>query len=62
MARLVDFVDRSNDLEEVTCIHQILLGGDGIIVEGLTNLNALASEAGLGPKGRKSVVPFVRAG
>ena len=30
-----------NDLHEVTLIHQILLGGDVIIVEGLTNLNAI---------------------
>jgi arylformamidase len=32
------------DLEEVTKIHEILLGGDIIIVEGLTNLDALAKE------------------
>jgi kynurenine formamidase len=29
------------DLEEVTKIHEIILGGDIIIVEGLTNLDAL---------------------
>ena len=32
------------DLDEVTKIHQILLGGDIIIVEGLTNLEALKRE------------------
>lgn len=32
------------DLDEVTKIHEILLGGDIIIVEGLTNLEALKSE------------------
>ena len=32
------------DLKEVTLIHEILLGGDIIIVEGLTNLDALNSE------------------
>jgi kynurenine formamidase len=32
------------DLEEVTKIHEILLGGDIIIVEGLTNLDALTKE------------------
>jgi arylformamidase len=32
------------DLEEVTKIHEILLGGDIIIVEGLTNLEALKQE------------------
>jgi kynurenine formamidase len=32
------------DLAEVTKIHEILLGGDIIIVEGLTNLEALKSE------------------
>jgi len=30
------------DIEEVTKIHEILLGGDIIIVEGLTNLEALS--------------------
>ena len=30
-----------NNLEEVTRIHQILLGGDVVIVEGLTNLDAI---------------------
>ena len=34
-----------NNLEEVTLIHQILLGGDIIIVEGLTNLNAIEEKA-----------------
>ncbi len=33
-----------NNLDEVTLIHTILLGGDVIIVEGLTNLDALASD------------------
>lgn len=33
-----------NDLPEVTKIHEILLGGDVIIVEGLTNLQALTKE------------------
>ena len=33
-----------NDLAEVTEIHRILLGGDVIIVEGLTNLDQLASD------------------
>jgi arylformamidase len=33
-----------NNLEEVTVIHRILLGGGVIIVEGLTNLEALHSE------------------
>jgi len=33
-----------NNLEEVTAIHRILLGGKVIIVEGLTNLSALTSE------------------
>ena len=32
------------DIEEVTKIHEILLGGDIIIVEGLTNLKALSSK------------------
>ena len=32
------------DIEEVTKIHEILLGGDIIIVEGLTNLEALSKE------------------
>lgn len=32
------------DLDEVTKIHEILLGGDIIIVEGLTNLEALSKE------------------
>jgi len=32
------------DMQEVTKIHEILLGGDIIIVEGLTNLEALSSE------------------
>jgi kynurenine formamidase len=32
------------DMEEVTKIHEILLGGDIIIVEGLTNLEALSRE------------------
>jgi kynurenine formamidase len=32
------------DLEEVTKIHQILLGGDIIIVEGLTNVESLSRE------------------
>jgi kynurenine formamidase len=32
------------DMEEVTKIHEVLLGGDIIIVEGLTNLDALQSE------------------
>jgi arylformamidase len=32
------------DIEEVTKIHEILLGGDVIIVEGLTNLKALSKE------------------
>lgn len=32
------------DLEEVTKIHEILLGGDIIIVESLTNLEALSKE------------------
>ncbi len=33
-----------NNLEEVTTIHRILLGGRVIIVEGLTNLEALCQE------------------
>ncbi len=33
-----------NNLEEVTRIHQILLGGDVIIVEGLTHLDRVPSE------------------
>jgi len=33
-----------NDLQEVTKIHEILLGGDIIIVEGITNLEAISSE------------------
>lgn len=32
------------DMEEVTKIHEILLGGDIIIVEGLTNLETLSKE------------------
>jgi len=32
------------DLEEVTKIHEILLGGDIIIVEGLTNLESVSKE------------------
>jgi len=32
------------DMEEVTKIHEILLGGDIIIVEGLTNLDAVSKE------------------
>jgi kynurenine formamidase len=32
------------DLEEVTKIHEILLGGDVIIVEGITNLESLTKE------------------
>jgi len=32
------------DLEEVTKIHEILLGGDIIIVEGLTNVESLSRE------------------
>lgn len=32
------------DIEEVTKIHEILLGGDVIIVEGLTNLDELSKE------------------
>ena len=32
------------DMEEVTKIHEILLGGDILIVEGLTNLDALSME------------------
>jgi len=32
------------DLEEVTKIHEILLGGDIIIVEGLTNLDSVSKE------------------
>ena len=32
------------DLQEVTKIHEILLGGDIIIVEGLTNLEQLSKE------------------
>jgi len=32
------------DIEEVTKIHEILLGGDIIIVEGLTNLDSLTKE------------------
>jgi kynurenine formamidase len=31
-----------NNMEEVTMIHQILLGGDVIIVEGLTNLEEIS--------------------
>lgn len=34
-----------NNLAEVTEIHQILLGGNVIIVEGLTNLDQIQSEA-----------------
>ena len=33
-----------NNLEEVTRIHQILLGAEIVIVEGLTNLDGLSSE------------------
>jgi arylformamidase len=33
-----------NNLEEVTAIHRILLGGGIVIVEGLTNLTALRQE------------------
>jgi arylformamidase len=33
-----------NNLEEVTAIHRILLGGGVIIVEGLTNLDAIQEE------------------
>jgi arylformamidase len=33
-----------NNLPEVTEIHQILLGGDVVIVEGLTNLDAIRRE------------------
>ncbi len=33
-----------NNLDEVTLIHRILLGGGVLIVEGLTNLEALRSE------------------
>ena len=32
------------DMEEVTKIHEILLGGDVIIVEGLTNLDSVSKE------------------
>ena len=32
------------DVAEVTKIHEILLGGDIIIVEGLTNLDAVSEE------------------
>ena len=32
------------DLKEVTKIHEILLGGDVIIVEGLTNLDSVSAE------------------
>ena len=32
------------NIEEVTKIHEILLGGDIIIVEGLTNLEALSKD------------------
>jgi arylformamidase len=32
------------DMSEVTKIHEILLGGDIIIVEGLTNLDAISKE------------------
>ena len=32
------------DMEEVTKIHEILLGGNIIIVEGLTNLDAVSKE------------------
>jgi arylformamidase len=32
------------DMEEVTKIHEILLGGDIIIVEGLTNLDSVSKE------------------
>lgn len=34
-----------NNIQEVTRIHQILLGGDVIIVEGLTNLDQLSKSA-----------------
>lgn len=34
-----------NNLEEVTIIHEILLGGDVIIVEGLHNLHLIESES-----------------
>lgn len=37
---IADVMDR----EEVTKIHEILLGGDIIIVEGITNLDSLSSE------------------
>jgi arylformamidase len=33
-----------NNLEELTAIHRILLGGGVVIVEGLTNLEALSDE------------------
>lgn len=33
-----------NNLEEVTLIHQILLGGDIIIIEGICNTDALTEE------------------
>ena len=32
-----------NNLEEVTCIHRILLGGDVIIIEGLTNVEKITA-------------------
>jgi kynurenine formamidase len=34
----------ANNLEEVTIMHRILLGGGIVIVEGLTNLEALRQE------------------
>jgi arylformamidase len=37
---IADVMDR----EEVTKIHEILLGGDVIIVEGITNLESLTKE------------------
>ena len=33
-----------NNLDEVTAVHRILLGGGVVIVEGLTNLDALREE------------------
>jgi kynurenine formamidase len=33
-----------NNLEELTNIHRILLGGGVIIVEGLTNLDQISSQ------------------
>ena len=36
-----------NDIEEVTRIHKILLGGGVTIVEGLTNLDSLTQERAL---------------